>query len=99
MIIKYSYTKTASGGAISFNTGDIRGVVYRILVKPTTSSTTYNVAITDDNSLEVYNRNGQRGKLNDLTQQTFRGIYTFAISNSSVDEEFKIQIEYDEVPS
>jgi len=97
MIVKYHKEETASGGAISFNTDDIRGVVYRILVKPLTSTITYDLTITDDNSLVVYGKNGIRGTLNDLTQHTLKGIHTVAVANTSVNELFEFQIEYEEI--
>ena len=99
MINKHSTSATASGGAISFNTQDIRGICYRVFIKPATETTTYDVTFTDDNSLVVYSQKGARGTLNDVTTQTLRGIYTVAIANASVNELFKFQIEYDEVPS
>lgn len=97
MIFKYQQTVTAVAGAISFNTDDLRGICYRIFVKPATSTTTYDITFTDDNSLIVYSKKGQRGTLNDTTTQTLKGIYTVAIANASVNESFKFQIEYDEI--
>lgn len=99
MIVKYNKSATASSGAISFNTEDLRGICYRIFVKPATSTTTYNITITDDNSLVIYSKNGVRGTLNDTTIQTLRGIYTVAVAAASVDEAFTFQLEYDEIPS
>jgi len=97
MIVKYKKTETASGSAISFNTDDLRGVCYRIFVKPTTSSTTYDITITDDNSLIIYSKKGIRGTLNDTTIQTIKGIHTVACANVSKNEAFKFQIEYEEM--
>lgn len=97
MIVKYHKEETASGGAISFNTDDLRGVVYRTFVKPLTSTTTYDLTITDDNGLIIYSKNGLRGTLNDLTQYTVKGIYTVAVANASPNELFEFQIEYEEI--
>ncbi len=99
MIIKYQNSVTAAAGVISFNTLDLRGICYRIFVKPATITTTYDITLTDDNSLVIYSKKGIRGTLNDTTVQTFRGIYTVDVTNISANELFKFQIEYDEVPS
>lgn len=99
MIFKYKKTSTASGGSINFNTDDLRGICYRIFVKPATLATTYDITFTDDNTLVVYSKKGIRGILNDISMQTLKGIYTVDVSNSSANELFTFQIEYDEIAS
>ena len=99
MITKYTFTKTPSGGNASWNTDDIRGISYMLHIKPTTESTTYNFTITDDQSLVVYSKSGLRGTFRDMSQFALKGIHTFAIASASANEEFKIQIIYNEIPS
>lgn len=99
MIIKYYYPYSTSGGAVSFNTNDIRGILRRFLVIPLTSTTNYDISLTDDNSLLVYSKKGITGTLNDVTPQSLKGVHTCAIANSTANELFKIQIEYSEIPS
>ena len=98
MIVKYSKQQTAVAGSISFNSDDLRGICYRIYVSPATSTTTYDVTITDDNSAVIYSKKGLRGTLNDLSTQTLKGIHTIAVNNASVNEQFTFQIEYQEDP-
>jgi len=98
MIVKYNKTATAASGSISFNTDDIRGICYRIFIKPATASTTYNLtSITDDNGLIIFSKKGIRGTLNVTTPQTLKGIYTIAVDNASKDELFTVQIELQEI--
>lgn len=96
VIVKYFKQATAVAGTISFNTDDLRGQVHRIFVKPATSSTSYDIEITDDNSLPVYSQKGIIGNLNDISIQLFKGIYTVVISNISANELFKFQVEFEE---
>ena len=96
MIVKYYYSATAVAESISFNTDDLRGICYRVFVKPATETTTYNITLTDDNGLVVYSQRGIKGTLNDTTIQTLKGLYTVAVANASANELFKFQIEYEE---
>mgnify|MGYP001583976723 CR=1 FL=1 len=96
MIVKYNKVVTAVSGSISFNTNDLRGVCYRVFIKPATSTTTYDITFTDDNTLIIYSKKGVRGTLNDISTQTLKGIHTVAVTNASVDEQFTFQIEYQE---
>lgn len=96
MMVKYYKEKTSLAGSLSFNTDDLRGKCERIFIKPPTEAVTYDVKLTDDNSLDVYVNKGIRGTLNDISGLPLKGIYTVSISNISVDGLFKSQIEYEE---
>ena len=100
MICKRTFTKTCVARTISWNTDDYVGKIYHIIVKPATSSTTYNFTMTGDNSVALYEENGKMGTFKDNTQNGVDGIYTCLIANSSkTDEVFTIEIFYEEIPS
>ena len=96
MLCKYYKELTSSAGSLVFNTDDIRGSSYRIFVKPPNESVEYDIKFTDDNSLDVYVLNGNRGTVRDLTAQSMKGIYTVTISNITADGIFKFQLEWEE---
>ncbi len=97
MIVKYHKEGTSVAGTLSFNTDDLRGICNRIFVKPPSNSVTYDLKITDDNSLDIYEKKGLRRSLNDISQHTLRGIYTVSITNISSNGVFKFQAEYQEI--
>jgi len=78
-------TLTASSGSAS-DTFTTQGICLQILVKPATSSTTYDFSLTDPGSVVVYKRTSETGTLNDLITLPLAGIYTAAIANATVDE-------------
>lgn len=95
-IQRHSVTKTPSGGSISWNTDDMRGVMFSVSISPATSTTTYDFILTDDESIIVYSKKGLKGTFNDNTQIGLYGIYTAQISNASVNEAFKVSLRYEE---
>jgi len=96
MMVKYYTSGTSAAGVLSFNTDDLRGICYRLFIKPPAETVTYDLAITDDNSLVIITTKGIRGTLNDLTVRPMKGIYTVALSNISANGLFKFQAEYEE---
>ena len=97
MIQRYHISKTPSGGSASWNTDDLRGVMLQLLVNPTTATTTYDITLTDDDSIVVYSKKGNKGTLKDTTQMGLYGIYTVDITNASVNEVFKFSLRFDEL--
>ncbi len=100
MICKRTFTKTCVAGTVSWNTDDLRGEIRHIIIKPNTSSTTYDFTMTGDNDVPLYEENGKLGTFKDTTIYGLHGIYTCLISNASLaTETFTIEIIYYEVPS
>ena len=100
MICKRTFTKTCVAGTVSWNTDDYIGVLYHIIVKPATSSTTYNFTMTGDNNVALIEENGKMGTFKDTTNYGLDGIYTCLIASASLETEtFTIEIIYDEIPS
>jgi hypothetical protein len=88
---------TASSGALSTNTvAALQGIAREIIISPATSTTTYNLTITNDNSLDVFISNSITGDFIEEVALPFRGIYTVAISNATKDELFKMAIVVEE---
>ena len=100
MICKRTFTKTCVAGTVSWNTDDYRGIIQHIIVKPATSSTTYDFTMTGDNSVALYDENGLQGTFKDTTKNGLYGIYTCLIENSSkTNEVFTVEITYWEIAS
>ena len=81
-------TVTTSSGSASATLVARHDILMHMFVKATTSSTTFDVTLTDHNSNVVLTRTDQTGELNELIQlPTFKNL-TFAIANASADESF-----------
>lgn len=88
---------TASSGAISKNTvAALQGIAREIIISPATSTTTYNLEITNDNSLTVFKSSSITGDFIEEVALPFRGVYTVAVSNSTRDELFNMAIVLEE---
>jgi hypothetical protein len=84
MILREFYTKLPVAGAVSWNTfSDLRGVMEQLIVNSSTTSTTFDFSLTDDNGNIVYNKKGNKGTLIDDSKVGLYGIYTMSIANSS----------------
>ena len=94
MVIHPEYMSgTASSGAISKNTvAALQGIAREIIISPATSTTTYNLDITNDNSLTVFKSSSITGDFIEEVALPFRGVYTVAITNATVDELFTMAI-------
>jgi hypothetical protein len=92
-IYSWEKTFTPSGGAYSFNTQEFRAEIRVLQVKPTTSTTRYTITITNDDNIVVY-KESHTGNLLDERIKSWYGIYTIAISAATVNEEFKVEIDY-----
>ena len=84
-------TLTASSGSAS-DTFITHGICHQILVKPTTSTTTYDFSLTDSGSIVVYESTDETGTMNDFITLPVSGNYTASIANASVDEDFSVLI-------
>ena len=90
-------TGTTSSGALSTNTvAALQGIAREIIISPATSSTTYDLTITNDNSLNVFLSSSITGDFIEEVALPFRGVYTVAISNATADESFTMAIVLEE---
>ena len=90
-------TGTTSSGALSTNTvAALSGIAREIIISPATSTTTYNLVITNDNSLTVFKSSSIEGDFIEEVALPFRGVYTVAVSQATKDEEFNIAIVLEE---
>ena len=88
---------TASSGSISVNTvAPMEGIVREILISPATSTTQYDVNITNDNSLTVFKSTSVIGDFAEEVALPMRGVYTVAITSSTVDELFTMALVLEE---
>lgn len=84
---------TASSGSLSLETVKFTdGMCRQILVKPATSSTTWDITITNDNSFTIYIRTSCTGSSAEIVNLPLKGVHTITFSNTSVDELFKIKL-------
>ena len=88
---------TASSGAISTNTvAALQGIAREIIISPATSTTVYNLTITNDKSLTVFKSSSITGDFIEEVALPFRGVYTVAVTNSTKDELFNMAIVLEE---
>jgi len=84
MILRERYLKQPAAGDVSWNTiSDFRGVLEQISVNPSSSSTEYDINITDDAGTVIYEQKGRKGTWTDDTKIGVYGIYTYNITNAS----------------
>jgi hypothetical protein len=86
------YTVTAATGTVSFNTLNLRGILRTVIVSPATSTTQWDLTITNAEGLDVYENTSVTGDIADELAYPLKGVYTLTIANATVDEEFKIQL-------
>ena len=88
---------TASSGAISTNTvAALQGIAREIIISPATSTTVYNLTITNDNSLTVFKSSSITGDFIEEVALPLRGVYTVAVTSATVDELFTMAIVLEE---
>lgn len=84
---KYN-TFTPSSGTVSrtfeFSSIDIR----QLIITSATSSTTFDVILTNDNDVEVYKMINATGGIHELFSVPINGNCTLTVENASVDEVF-----------
>lgn len=88
---QHGSTTTLSGSAsenLLYNHSEIR----QIYVEATTSSTTFDVTITNNQGIDVYVSNNNTGKVTENAAMPMRGNGTLTISNASADEGFNYYI-------
>ena len=86
VIHKQSSTVTAAGGTATATLSILQGVLKQLYVEAATSTTTFDVTLTDIHSLVVYEMTDVNGVLNEMMDMPAYGSYTLTIANSSADE-------------
>jgi hypothetical protein len=92
---KYQITAASGTIAQTINSGG-GNICYEIFVEATTSSTTFDVTLTDKFGLVVYERFDITGKLSEMLQKIAYGNWTLTISSASVDEAFDVLLVFRE---
>jgi hypothetical protein len=82
-------TLTASSGSDS-DTFTSNGLLHQIYFKPATSTTQYDVTLTDGGSVDVFKRTSEVGTLNEFVTLPVQGAYTLSLANATVDEAFTV---------
>ena len=92
-IHRETMTLTTSSGSASGNTvPSIQGILRQVIASPATSSTTYNITITNADSRIIYKRTSETGDLAENVQIPIKRINTVALSSATADELFNIEL-------
>lgn len=81
-------TLTTSSGSAATNIIGKNVFIRHIFIKSATSTTTFDVKLTDIYSNDVFYRNDNTGELNELLELPGFANWTMTIENASADEEF-----------
>jgi len=94
MVIHSEYlTGSTVSGELSLNTHvTLAGIAREILVKPATSTTRYNITITNANSLDIFYSESITGKFAEEIALPIRGGYTVTIDSATKDEAFVVEL-------
>lgn len=97
IILKEQLNGAPVSGTFSINTiSSIQGLLCGVVVKPLTDTTSYNLSITDDRDMTIYERLSETGNMSEEMRFPVKGEYTVTIDNATRDELFKIQLIYEE---
>ena len=87
------HTVAISGGAGSFTTDHPwRGLLWNMIVEPTTPTNEYALVVSDDNGDSVISFGtvtAQVGNLNSALEMPVCGKYTFTFSGGTIDEDIR----------
>ena len=100
---KEDHTITIAGGVGSFVTDHPwRGLLWNLIVEPTTSSNTYILAVTDNKGDEVIRFDqsaaADPNNVNSALEMPVLGSYTFTFSGVSIDEDIRTRPIVNELP-
>lgn len=87
----YEEQATIAGGTI-YQTSLVRGFLRHIIVQSATDSTTFDFAISDGSSLNLFERESQTGELNETVIIPVQSPISLTVSNATRDELFKVYI-------
>lgn len=91
LIYNIDISQTAAAGTWSFNTKKFNSAFLKqIIMEPATTTTTYNIEITDTNGLVVFTTDTPAtGKFRQEMEVPLKGIHTVTVNTSSANELFK----------
>ena len=92
---KYQITAASGTIAQTIFTGN-GNICYEVFVEAETSTTTFDVTLTDRFGFIVYERTTNTGKLSEMMQKLAYGNWTLTITNASVDEAFNVLLAFRE---
>ena len=93
----YEATPTPTAGYWAGTTENIfPSVLNQILVSSATSSTEFDIKITDSKSRPIQWLTDIEGEVNDVTPVPVKGVHIVEIWNASADEAFSIKLSFDE---
>lgn len=92
---KYQIT-TSSGTASKTIFSGGGNICYEIYIEANTSTTTFDVTLTDRFGFVVFERYDNTGKLSEMLQKIAYGNWTLTISNASADETFDVLLVFRE---
>lgn len=88
---KEDHTIAVAGGAGSFvSDHPWRGLLWQLIVEPTSPANDYTLTITDEKGDMVISYNNT-GQLNSALEMPVRGSYTFTISGATIDEDIRVR--------
>jgi hypothetical protein len=91
LIDRKTFTITPILGVGEYQVITNNSILVQLIVKPTTSTTTFDVVIEDEDSNEIYKKIDYQGKLNETDiSLPSGGNWMVKIQNASVDEAFGI---------
>lgn len=92
---KYDLTAASGTVAKTIYTGQ-GNICYEIFVKAATSSTTFDVTLTDIYGNVTFERLDNTGQLSEMLQKITYGNWTLTILNASADEVFNVALTFRE---
>jgi len=88
---------TPTTGTVAVTAYCASGFIRQVFLKSATSSTTFDVTITDSNSDVVFSRENETGEISEYVDlPVYPANYALTISNASVDEAFSYKLMIDE---
>jgi len=94
---EYKANPTPTAGYWAGTTANVfSSTLSQILVKATTSTTEFDVIVTNDSSRVIQQITGCTGTINDTTKIPTIRVHTVEIDNATVDEEFEVLLMFDE---
>ena len=95
IVHKEKLTGTAASGTFAVNTSArLHGLLYNIIVKPTTTTNTYNIKIVDNDDMTIWERISETGAFSEQVRLPMRDAHTLTVSSATIDEAFIIVLKF-----
>jgi len=91
------YQVTTNGGNWTYTTTNISGILMHLIVRASTSTTTFDFKITDDFNVVLYERQDVDGEINEQMQIPLKGKYKLDITDATADEGFNVYLAIREI--